>query len=88
MSLLITAFVVGETRQAAAQGTGRVPQSVLDQAEAATRAMGQQVLQGNFRVALERMYPRWKKRAAKKLQGGQVELARPPRRWPGRGFPC
>jgi len=76
LSLLVVALVGGETRQAAAQRAGRVPQSVLDQAEAATRAMGQQVLQGNFRVALDRMYPRWKKRAAKKLQGGQVELAR------------
>ena len=76
LSVLIAAFVVGDFRQAAAQGDGRVPQSVLDQAEVATRAMGQQVLQGNFRITLERMYPRWKKRAAKKLQGGQVELAR------------
>lgn len=58
-----------------AQGSDKVPQSVLDQAEAATRAMGQQVLQGNFKVALDRMYPRWRKRAAKKLQGGQAELA-------------
>ncbi len=55
---------------------GKVPQSVLDKAELATRAMGQQVLEGNFRIALDRMYPRWKKRAAKKLPGGEDELAR------------
>ncbi len=55
---------------------GKIPQLVLDKAELATRAMGQQVLEGNFRVALDRMYPRWKKRAAKKLAGGEGELAR------------
>ncbi len=76
MFLITAAFLQGGVLVAEAQGARKVPQSVLDQAEAATRAMGQQVLQGNFRVALDRMYPRWKKRAAKKLQGGQDELAK------------
>mgnify|MGYP004360290673 CR=1 FL=1 len=76
MFLLTAVFLQGGVLVVEAQGASKVPQSVLDQAEAATRTMGQQVLQGNFRVALDRMYPRWKKRAAKKLQGGQAELAK------------
>ena len=53
-----------------------MPKEVLDQAVAATREMGQQVLRGDYGVALDRMYPRWKNRAAKRLAGGQTELAR------------
>ena len=61
---------------ASPQKTAKVPQKVLDQAEAATRAMGQRVLRGDYSVALDRMYPRWKKRAAGKLAGGHTEMAR------------
>ena len=75
--LLLLFLIVASTGGAISIAeAGKVPQSVLDKAELATRAMGQQVLEGNFGVALERMYPRWKKRAAKKLPGGEGELAR------------
>lgn len=75
--LLLLFLIVASTGGAISIAeAGKVPQSVLDKAELATRAMGQQVLEGNFGVALDRMYPRWKKRAAKKLPGGEAELAR------------
>lgn len=61
----------GEPEQA-----GKVPKEVLHQAVAATRAMGKEVLKGDYGVASDRMYPRWKKRVAKRLVGGQAELVR------------
>ena len=74
--LLGVALLGGRGFGADPQNTETVPKEVLDQAVAATREMGQQVLRGDYGVALERMYPRWKNRAAKRLAGGQTELAR------------
>ena len=51
-----------------------VPQAVLDGAEAATRILSGEVMKGNFGYSMEKMYPRWKKRAAKRL-GGEDKLA-------------
>ena len=66
LMLLIVALLGGGGVSAKPENTEKVPKEVLDQAVAATRVMGQQVL----------MYPRWKNRAAKRLAGGQAELAR------------
>ena len=74
LMLLMLALIGGGS--ARSQKTGKVPPEVLNQAVIATRAMGQQILRGDYSVALERMYPRWRNRAAKKLPGGQSELAR------------
>ena len=74
--LLGVALLGGRGFGADPQNTETVPKEVLDQAVAATREMGQQVLRGDYGVALDRMYPRWKNRAAKRLAGGQTELAR------------
>ena len=76
LMLLGVALLGGAGFAANPQSTGKVPKEVLDRAVAATRAMGKQVLMGNYGVALDRMYPRWKNRAAKRLAGGQAELAR------------
>ena len=73
---LIAVFAVGLGLPVGGQTKRKVPQAVLDQAETATRNLGQQVVRGNHAFALQRMYPRWKKRAAKKLQGGEAELER------------
>ena len=73
--MLVAVFFVGSGFLVVGQTQRKVPQTVLDQAEAATRDLGKQVILGNHAVALERMYPRWKKRAAKKLRGGKAELA-------------
>ena len=73
---LIAVFAVGLGLPVGGQTKRKVPQAVLDQAETATRNLGQQVVRGNYAFALQRMYPRWKKRAAKKLQGGEAELER------------
>jgi hypothetical protein len=51
-----------------------VPQSVLDQAEAATKILGQQVLEGNFSFSFQRMYSRCKKRAAIRLASKDPSL--------------
>ncbi len=76
LMLLIVALLGSEGVSAEQKQAGKVPKEVLNQAVAATRAMGQEVLKGDYSVALNRMYPRWKKRAAKRLVGGQAELAR------------
>ncbi|MBB21682.1 MAG: hypothetical protein CMN04_02145 [Roseibacillus sp.] len=76
LMLLIVALLGGGGVSAKPENTEKVPKEVLDQAVDATRVMGQQVLKGDYSVALDRMYPRWKNRAAKRLAGGQAELAR------------
>ena len=75
-AVLVVFFAVGWSLPGSAQVKRGAPQSVLNQAEEATRALAEQVLRGNHAAALQRMYPRWKKRAAKKLKGGEEELAR------------
>ena len=73
---LIAVFAVGLGLPVGGQTKRKVPQAVLDQAETATRNLGQQVVRGTHAFALPRKNPRWKKRAAKKLQGGEAELER------------
>lgn len=52
-----------------------VPDEVLDSAVAAVAALGREVVQGRYHVALERMNPKWKERYAKRM-GGMKELER------------
>lgn len=74
LPLLSLALLVGWAPALRGQTVKPLPKSVLDGAEAATRILSQQVMKGNFSFAVQRMYPRWKDRAAKKLKGGQAEL--------------
>lgn len=46
-----------------------VPPGVPTSAVAAVRQLGEQVVRGNHRYAIERMFPRWKERMAKRLGG-------------------
>jgi len=52
-----------------------VPDEVLESAVAAVAALGREVVQGRYHVALERMNPKWKARHAKRM-GGMKELER------------
>ena len=45
------------------------PMEVMDSAVASVRALGEQVVLGKHEVAIERMYPEWKERAAKQAGG-------------------
>jgi hypothetical protein len=49
------------------------PPGVATSALAAVRELGDQVVRGNHRYAIDRMFPRWKKRMAKRL-GGMKQL--------------
>jgi len=67
-SVLSSLLILGSLLGGSHRGHGQtVPQSVLDQAEAATKILGQQVLKGNYSFSFERMYSRCKKRAAIRL---------------------
>lgn len=52
-----------------------VPDDVIESAVAAVAALGREVVQGRYHVALERMNPKWKERHAKRA-GGMKELER------------
>ncbi len=52
-----------------------VPPEVISSAVAAVTHLGEQVVLGRFRVAVERMNPLWKERTAKRM-GGMAELER------------
>lgn len=52
-----------------------IPAAVVESAKAAVEALGLQVQQGRFHVALERMNPHWKARYAERV-GGIEELER------------
>lgn len=52
-----------------------VPDEVIDSAVEAVAALGREVVQGRYHVALERMNPKWKKRYAQRI-GGMHELER------------
>lgn len=51
------------------------PEEVIRSAVKATEALGEKVVMGNHKVAVDRMYPRWKQRMAKR-KGGVAELER------------
>ena len=70
-SLLVLVALLGGSHRGHGQ---TVPQSVLDQAEAATKILGQQVLEGNFSFSFQRMYSRCKKRAAIRLASKDPSL--------------
>lgn len=55
-------------------GAQAVPAIGLKKAAHATKVLGDQVVQANFSYTIQRMYPRWKARAAKR-HGGEAKLA-------------
>lgn len=68
----MAAVVLAGFGPAAAQD---VPAGVAASAVASVRKLGEQVVLGNRRYAVERMYPRWKERMAKRM-GGMEEFER------------
>ena len=52
-----------------------VPDEAIESAVAAVAALGREVVQGRYHIALERMNPKWKMRFAKRA-GGMKELER------------
>jgi hypothetical protein len=44
-----------------------VPQEIITSAVAAVDALGKEVVLGKYQVAIEKMYPQWKERTAKKI---------------------
>ena len=68
---------------------GEVPRGVVRSAEEATKALGAQVLKGNFAFSIQKMYPRWKERAAKRKGGMEklvAELLRAPAEMQAKGI--
>ena len=53
-----------------------VPAEILADAVRATQAVGDQTLKGEFDAVVEKLYPRSRKRAAKKLGGNQAVVDR------------
>lgn len=60
-----------ETPAAAAQAA---PADVVASAVAAVASLGDEVVQGRYKAALDRMNPQWKKRVAQKTEGGMEAL--------------
>lgn len=58
-----------------ATGQGAGPPEVVRSALAAVEDLGDRVVRGNYAVAIERMYPQWKERMAKR-KGGIEALER------------
>lgn len=51
------------------------PEALMAEAVAATRALGQEVMRGNYSFTIQRMYPRWKVQAAQRI-GGMDKLVK------------
>lgn len=56
-----------------ARGQGAGPPEVVNSAVDAVKELGEKVVRGQYDVAVERMYPQWKERMAKR-KGGIVAL--------------
>lgn len=52
-----------------------VDPAIADSARAAVQKLGLEMMKGNFKYSQQRMYPRWKRRLAKRM-GGMVQLER------------
>ena len=51
--------------------TQHVPDEITKSAVAAVESLGKEVVIGKYQVAIDRMYPQWKDRAAKRMGGMQ-----------------
>ncbi len=71
--LLRLTLVVGGCAVAAPDSGKTFPQEALEGAAVAARVLGEQVMRGNYSYPVQRMYPRWRKRAAIR-HGGEDKL--------------
>jgi hypothetical protein len=67
--LLLFAMTVGLQAQDGSVVAEPVPPTVVASAVKAVSDLGKEVVMGKFEVAIERMYPVWKERTAKKMGG-------------------
>ena len=75
MAVIGMASILVAPRGAAQEEAEVIPPAVGASAVAAVKKLGEQVVLGNRNFAIERMYPRWKERMAKRM-GGMEELDR------------
>ncbi len=70
---LCVALTLGSQGQELVGGEITVKQATKDSAQAATQALGNEVLKQNFTYAVDKMYPRWLQRQAMRM-GSEVQL--------------
>jgi hypothetical protein len=73
MKRLFLVFAISASLHAQEAEIGPVPPEVTAGAVKAVAALGREVVLGRYQVAVERMYPTWKVRTAKRM-GGMVKL--------------
>lgn len=73
MKRLFLIFAISAGLHAQEVETEQVPPEVTAAAVKAVSELGREVAAGKFQVAVERMYPQWKERAAKRI-GGMEQL--------------
>lgn len=71
--LLCLCLVSSVSAQQATGGAVAINAEVSQSVRAATQRLGNEVLQSNFRYAIDHMYPRWKNSQAKRL-GSEAKL--------------
>jgi hypothetical protein len=69
MRVLLTLSMVGLLSTLRLGAQAAAPAEVSTAAVAAVKTLGDQVVLGKFQVAIDRMYPEWKTRAAKRAGG-------------------
>jgi len=55
-------------------GVVAVDPAISDSAKAAVQKLGVEMMKGNFKYSIDRMYPRWKRRLAARQGGGMAKL--------------
>lgn len=73
--LAITLFIASFHGQLKAEGNVEADAAVRAEVQQAVQKLGNEVLKNNFRYAVEKMYPRWKVRQAKRLGSEEKLLA-------------
>ena len=68
LSLALTTCLCGQDTE-----FEKVPPEIFLSAVAAVKELGEEVVRGRYDIAIDRMYPQWKARAAKRI-GGMPEL--------------
>jgi hypothetical protein len=69
MKRLFLVFAISASLHAQEAEIGPVPPEVTADAVKAVAALGREVVLGRYQVAVERMYPTWKERTAKRMGG-------------------
>lgn len=74
--LTVGILVLAPIQMLSAQGKVAVEPAVAISAQQAVQKLGDEMIKGNFAYGHQRMYPRWKRRLAKRYPGGMPELER------------